>query len=290
MGSCIDQRYSATGHFAANAVTIRADEARTPPPRPGAQPFRLRRLVPLVVLAGLAALVFAMGWHRELSMETLVRHQAALDAFVAVHGLTAVAAFVVLYILVVSLSIPGAVYLTISGGILFGALVGAVASIIGATLGATVVFLIAKTACGEHIARRAGPLAERLAEGFREDAFSYLLFLRLVPVFPFFLVNLVPALAGVRLAPFVAATALGIIPAAFVFAFVGAGLSSALAAQGGAYRACLAAGRTDCQVDFDLNAAFTPQLIAALVGLGLLALIPVAVKRLRARRATRSSS
>ena len=87
----------------------------------------------------------------------------------------------------------------------------------------------------------------RLAEGFREDAFSYLLFLRLVPAFPFFLVNLVPALAGVGLAPFVAATALGIIPATFTFAFVGAGLDSVIAAQGAAYNACIAAGHAGCR-------------------------------------------
>ncbi len=124
----------------------------------------------------------------------------------------------------------------------------------------------------------------RLAEGFRDDAFSYLLFLRLVP-FPFFVVNLVAALAGVRLATFVAATALGIVPATFAFAFVGAGLDSIIAAQESAYRACLAAGNADCKLDFDLAAAITPQLIVALVALGVVALIPVIAKRMRARRA-----
>ena len=89
---------------------------------------------------------------------------------------------------------------------------------VGATIGATLIFLVARTALGEPLLRRAGPRADQLAQGFRDDAFSYLLFLRLVPAFPFFLVNLVPALAGVRLGPFVAATALGVIPAAVVFA------------------------------------------------------------------------
>jgi uncharacterized membrane protein YdjX (TVP38/TMEM64 family) len=122
-----------------------------------------------------------------------------------------------------------------------------------------------------------------LAEGFRADAFSYLLFLRLVPIFPFWLVNLVPALAGVRLPVFAAATAIGILPGTFAFAFVGAGLTSVITAQGTAYRACLAAGRSDCRLDFDLKAAVTPELLIALAALGVLALIPVVVKRLRAR-------
>jgi uncharacterized membrane protein YdjX (TVP38/TMEM64 family) len=244
----------------------------------------LRRLLPVILLGGIAVLVLALGWHRELSLETLVRHRATLEALVSEHFVAALAAFIALYIAVVALSVPGAVYLTISSGILFGAVVGGLASIIGATIGATALFLVARTALGELLARRAGPLAERIAAGFREDAFSYLLFLRLVPVFPFFLVNLVPALCGVALLPFVAATALGIIPATFTFAFLGAGLSSALLAHQASYESCLAAQRPGCRLDFDLQAALTPQLIAGFVALGVIALLPIVVKRWRARR------
>ena len=238
----------------------------------------------MAIVVALAVVVVLMGWHRELSLETLVRYRMTLEDFVTQHGVVAVLAFFAIYVAVVTLSIPGAVYLTITGGLLFGAVCGGLASFVGATIGATLLFLMARTAFGEHLIRRAGPIAERLAEGFRADAFSYLLFLRLVPVFPFFLVNLVPALAGVRLAPFIAATALGIIPATIVFALVGAGLDSVIAAQAAGFRACLAAGRSDCRVDFDVDSVLTPHLVAALVGLGVLALILVAVKRLRARR------
>lgn len=267
-----------------------AENRRDARPGPATERFRLRRLAPLVIIAVLAGLVVAMGWHRDLSLDNLVRYRTTLDAFISAHGAAALAAFIALYIAVVTLSLPGAVYMTISSGILFGALAGGLASIVGATIGAILVFLIARTAFGEHLLRRAGPLAARLAKGFRADAFSYLLFLRLVPAFPFFIVNLVAALAGVRLAPFVAATALGVVPAAFAFASVGAGLDSVIAAQESAYRACLEAGGANCRLDFDLKAAVTPQLIAALVALGVVALIPVAVKRLRARRAVGSSS
>jgi len=249
---------------------------------------RLRRFAPVAVVLLAMVLVFASGAHRHLSLETLVRPRMAIDAFMDHHMVAALGAFVTIYIVVVSLSIPGALFLTITSGILFGTLIGGAASVIGATTGATVIFLVARSACGENLVRRAGPLACKLAAGFRADAFNYLLFLRLVPAFPFFLVNLVPAIAGVKLRTFVAATAVGIVPATFAFAFFGSGLDSVLAAQEGPYRACLAAGRTECPVHFDIGALMTPQLLAAFAALGALALIPVLVKRLRARHARSS--
>lgn len=249
---------------------------------------RLRRFAPVAVVLLAMVAVFASGAHRHLSLETLVRHRMAIDAFMAHHMVAALGAFIAIYIVVVALSIPGALFLTITGGILFGTLIGGAASVTGATIGATLIFLVARSACGENIIRRAGPLACKLAAGFRADAFSYLLFLRLVPAFPFFLVNLVPAVAGVKLRTFTAATAIGIVPATFVFAFFGSGLDSVLAAQEGPYRACLASGRSECPIHFDIGAIVTPQLLAAFAALGALALIPVVIKRLKARHARSS--
>jgi uncharacterized membrane protein YdjX (TVP38/TMEM64 family) len=194
-----------------------------------------------------------------------------------------VAAYIALYVTAAALSIPVGFYLTVIGGILFGTVLGGAAALVGATTGAICIFLIARSAIGEYLVRRAGPLAGKLAQGFRADAFSYLLFLRLVPIVPFWMVNLVAALCGVRFATFAAATALGIIPATFIFAFLGAGLDSVITAQQAAYRACVAAGRPDCRLQFHLHAAITPELIAALVALSVLALAPVVVKHLRAR-------
>lgn len=245
--------------------------------------FRLRRLLPLIVIVLASSVVFAMGWHRQLSFETLARHHETLKEFIAMHEVAAVAAYVALYIGAVALSIPVGFYLTVTGGILFGAVVGGAAAVVSATVGAICIFLIAKSAVGDYLVRRAGPLAQRLAQGFREDAFSYLLFLRLVPIFPFWIVNLVPALVGVRLATFAAATALGVIPATLVFAFLGAGLDSVIAAQQDAYQSCLAQAQPDCRLEFHINAALTPELLGALAALGVLALVPVVVKRLRAR-------
>jgi uncharacterized membrane protein YdjX (TVP38/TMEM64 family) len=250
----------------------------------GAQRLTLGRFAPLAFIVLLAGLIFAMGWHRELTLENLVKHRVALSAFVDSHFVPAIAGFVALYIAVVALSLPGATFLTIAGGVLFGVLVGGLATLVGATIGAAIIFLIAKSAIGEYLVRRAGPRLAKLAEGFRKDAFHYLLFLRLVPLFPFFLVNLAPAIVSVPLVTFLAATALGIVPATFAFAFVGAGLDSALGAQQAAYTQCLASGRSDCRLGFDLGMLATPKLIAAFVALGVIALIPVAVKKWRGRQ------
>jgi uncharacterized membrane protein YdjX (TVP38/TMEM64 family) len=243
---------------------------------------RILPLVAIVVLAGAAYIASGGG----VSLESLVRHRAAIDDFVASHRMLAIFVYVGIYITVVAVSLPGAALLTLTGGFLFGIAVGASAAVISATVGATLIFLVARTALGEPLLRRAGPRATQLARGFREDAFSYLLFLRLVPAFPFFLVNLVPAFAGVRLGLFVVATAIGIIPGAIVFALAGAGLDSMIAAQKNSYDQCIAAKGADCRLVFEPADVLTPQLIAALVALGLLALMPVAVKFWRTRSRT----
>jgi uncharacterized membrane protein YdjX (TVP38/TMEM64 family) len=257
------------------------------PPSPAAGAacprLSLRRLAPLVVVVAVSVGVIAFGWHRQLTFEQVARHHEALRGFIAMHELQAVATYIALYVAVVALSIPVGFYLTLIGGILFGVVLGGAAALVGATTGAICIFLIARSAVGEYFVRRAGPLAEKLAQGFRADAFSYLLFLRLVPIVPFWLVNLVAALAGVRLAVFAGATALGIIPATFIFAFFGAGLDSVITAQQAAYGACVAAARPDCRLQFHLHTAVTPELLAALGALGVLALVPVVVRRLRGR-------
>ena len=248
----------------------------------------LARLIPLGAILALMVFAVAMGWHRQLSFETLVRHRAAVEELVAAHRVMAILTFIAVYAVAVALSFPGAALLTVTGGAIFGTLIGGLAAVTAATLGATVIFLVAKyawscaTGCGWM--RRAAPLASKVAAGFHEDAFCYLLFLRLVPLFPFWLVNLIAAPAGIAPVPFAIATALGIIPATFAFAFFGAGLSGAVAAQESAYEACVAAGKAGCHLDFDLQAAITPELIGGLVILGLFALIAPVGRRCSAMR------
>jgi uncharacterized membrane protein YdjX (TVP38/TMEM64 family) len=228
-------------------------------------------------------LAYWLGLHRDISFEILVRNRTAIDQFIAHHGLAAVAGYVALYIAVIGLSLPCGAIMTVAGGFLFGAVVGTIAALIGALVGGTVIFLIARSACGEWLTRRAGPFAAKLSEGFRADAFSYLVFLRLVP-FPFWLINLAPALFGVRLSTFVAATAIGILPATLTFAVFGAGLDSVIAAQEGQYNACLAAGRADCRIDFDLSQVLTPTLLLSLGAFALLALVPAFARRVFRRK------
>lgn len=229
----------------------------------------LRRFGPLAMLVVAIAAFFALGLDDWLSFRALRDNRDALQAFVAERYILAVVAFISIYAAATALSVPGATVLTVTGGFLFGNLQGTAWAVIGATIGATLVFLAARSALGDALRRRTGGWIKRLEDGFRENAFSYLLFLRLVPLFPFFVVNLAPAFLGVRLGTYVAATFVGIIPGGFVYAQVGHGLDSIFQAGG----------------EPDLGDIFTADVIAAFVGLGLLALLPVAVRRIRRRRA-----
>lgn len=228
----------------------------------------LKRAWPLLAIAAGLALVFSLGLHRYLSFAVLRDNRADLVAWVAAMGPLAVLAFIAAYIVVVTLSLPGGAVMTIAGGFLFGAVWGSLWVVFGATIGASLLFLAARTSLGEPLRARAGPALARMAEGFRANAFSYLLFLRLVPAFPFFLVNLAPAFLGVPLGTYVLATFLGIMPATFVFASVGAGLGSVFDAGG----------------DFSPVGILTPQVLLALGGLALLSLLPIALKRFSATR------
>lgn len=245
---------------------------------------RLVRFLPLILLLVAMAVVFATGAHRYVSFDKLVANRDRLQAFVATHEAKALAAYAATYVAVVALSVPGAVFLTVFGGFLFGWLIGGIVTAVAATVGGTIVFLIARTSLGDILARKAGPRLERIITGLREDAFAYLLFLRLVPIFPFWLVNLAPALVGVSLKTFVLATAIGILPGTFAFSFAGEGLDSVIAGQKAAKQACLAAGRSNCAMGVHVKALLTPKLVAALAALGLVALTPVIVRRWFRRR------
>lgn len=257
----------------------------------GSRATPLKRWLPLAVLAGLAALAFAMGWHKALTLEAIAANRERLEAAIEANRLLALAAYVVIYGAAVAASIPGALVLTLAGGLLFGWLVGGLAAVAGATVGATLVFLVARSAFGDALAARAGPALARIQEGFRDNALAYLLFLRLVPVFPFFLVNLAPALAGVPLPTYVLGTFLGIIPATFAFASAGAGLDGTIAAARAEQQACLAANAAGpCELSISLGSLLNTDTQIALVLIGVVALIPVAYKKWPARKAQPAAS
>lgn len=245
--------------------------------------FSMRRLLPLIVLASLIALAFWFDLHTYLTLATVAENREALTGFVAGNIVAAVLTFVAVYIVVVALSLPGGALLTITGGFLFGPWLGGIATITGATIGATIIFLIAKTSFGEPLAQRAGPWLEKLRTGFQKDALSYLLFLRLVPAFPFWLVNLAPAVLGVGLGTYFVGTFFGIMPGSLAFSFVGAGLDSIIEVQQQAYNACIAAKGAEggCRFELDPGSLLTPEILIAFAALGVVALIPVVLRRLR---------
>ena len=242
-----------------------------------------RWLAPCAVLA-LMAIAYALGLHKYLSLQSLAENRATLRDLTNDHWFIAVLGYIVIYALAVALSFPGAVILTIAGGFLFGWLVGGLATIVAATSGAVLLFQIAKTSFGDSLQKRAGPYLGRIMDGFAKDAFNYVLFLRLVPAFPFWLVNISSALAKVKLRSFALATFIGIIPATFTFAFVGAGLDSVIDAQTAAHAACVAEkGIALCPFELSVASLITPQMLLAFAALGVVALIPVALKKWKSR-------
>jgi len=230
--------------------------------------LRDKRLWLALGVVGLIVALRLTGLGSLLSLDTLAQHREALSSFVARNFLLAAFVYALAYAVAVALSFPGAVILTLTGGFLFGAVFGTLLTVLGATIGATLVFLFARTIFGENALDRFGAPAQRLAEGIRRNAGSYLLVLRLVPLFPFFLVNLVPAFVGVRLPVYVLTTFFGIMPGTAVFSLAGAGLGSILDAGG----------------TLDLGSILTPQMIGALLGLAALSLAAIPLKNRFAQR------
>jgi len=253
-------------------------------PTPASSPAKsaLSRFWPLLAVAAAMAAVFWMGGHDMLTLENVVAQRDRFHSHLDRHRALAVLSYALIYALVVTLSIPGGLVLTVTGGLLFGWLVGGLAALTGASVGATVVFLIARSAVGETLSQRMGPWIVKLREGFKEEAFSYMLFLRLVPAFPFWFVNIAPALLGVPLRTYVIGTVLGIIPATFAYATAGAGLDSVVMAAKKEYTACLALKGPDaCVMKIKAGSLLTKELILALVLLGVVALIPIVLKKWR---------
>ena len=236
--------------------------------------FSIRRLAPLVVLATAIILFFAFGLNQHFSFAALRDNQADLLAFVSRSWLLATLLFMVVYAMTTALSLPWGTLLTLASGFLFGPLLGSFLSIIGATAGAFLLFTIAKSALGDPLRARAERslkpgVWQRIEAGFQENSFSYMLFLRLVPVFPFFIINLVPAFLGVRPGTYLLATLLGIIPGTLIYSIVGSGLGKVFE-QGEV---------------FSLDSVLTPKIIAGLAALALLSMIPVGHKYWRRRAA-----
>jgi uncharacterized membrane protein YdjX (TVP38/TMEM64 family) len=231
------------------------------PPRPG-NPWA--KLAILAVFAGGIVAFFALGGQRYLSLETIKANRDALLAFADRHFVAALALAFVVYAGAIALSLPGGLVLSLTVGFVFGRWVGTALVVVAATVGATLVFLAARYLFADAARRRLGALGARINAGFTENAFSYLLFLRLVPLFPFFLVNLAPAFTGIPVRTYVLATLIGIVPGTFVYVNLGQAL-----------------GRID-----SLQGLVSGDTLLAFGLLGLFALLPVAWKKWKARRSS----
>jgi uncharacterized membrane protein YdjX (TVP38/TMEM64 family) len=230
---------------------------------------RLLRVLPLAIIVLLLVAVLASGVWRHLSLDDLKARRTALKAFAHGHPVESVALYVAAYCAVVALSIPGALMMTLTGGFLFGTLIGGAAAAMGVTSGAVVMFLVAHTALGDLVRKRAKPggLIRKTEEGVRRHAFSYLLFLRLMPAAPIWLVNIAAAFVRVPLWVYAVATVIGIAPSCFIYASIGASLDRVFAAGGKP----------------DFRALFHPEVFIALFALAVLALLPIAYQRWRKR-------
>ena len=225
-----------------------------------------RRFVPLGVLVVTGVLFMALGGHRYLDFDAIAENREWVCDLVGVARAIAALVFIVTYAALVALSVPGGALLTITGGFLFGPWYGGAYAVIGATLGATVVFLAARAGLA-GLAARAAPWVRRFEAGFRRNGLNYLLVLRLIPIFPFWLVNLVAGAVGLKLWVYVFGTFIGIIPVTFIFASLGNGLGT-LVEEG---------------QPPDLTILYRPSVLLPILGLAALALLPVVYQRWRAR-------
>jgi uncharacterized membrane protein YdjX (TVP38/TMEM64 family) len=219
-----------------------------PPDQVAAHGTALRRFGPLVAIGAAMAATLMLGWHNHLSLENVVAQRDRFHGVLAAHPILSVAAYMAIYMVSVALSLPGGLVLTVAGGLLFGTLVGGLAAVVAATVGATIVFLIARTAVGDTFSERAGPWLAKLSVGFKDEALSYMLFLRLVPAFPFWFVNIAPAMLGVPLAIYIGNGSKGRV-CELRGVERGAGMQDAGACQLPAYQgidACPGAARRGC--------------------------------------------
>jgi uncharacterized membrane protein YdjX (TVP38/TMEM64 family) len=278
-------RYWFERGFPSNAAAMRQDDQKRRYPiadsgpvktieddDPAGQTPLALRIIPLAVLVLGFLAAYGLGWHRYVSLSWLADQHTMLLDMVARHPVMAAAMFFTVYVVVVALSVPAATVLTIVAGFLFGWLAGGIIVVAAATLGSCILFAGARTVFGDILRRRAGPFLSRFADGFTRNAFSYLLVLRLAPVFPFFVVNIAPAFFGVSLRTFALATVVGIVPGTFAYAWLGGGFEQAIS------------DAEDRGQPLLLSDFLTPKLSLAFMVLAVIAALPLLVQFIREKR------
>lgn len=238
---------------------------------------RLIRVVPLLVLLAILVAGLLLGWQRYFTIDYLAGIRLSIKTFAQDQVLLAVALYTVGYAAAVAVAFPATFLLTLAGGFVYGTLLGGLLAATGATFGATILFWAARSAIGDSLRQRAGGFVDHAARGFENHAFSSLLALRLLPALPFAVVNILPAIFKIPTRTYVAATIIGIIPGALIYAAIGQGLETVLAEAAVSGRA------------IGIEDLVSPGLTLGLAGLALLAIAPPVYKFIRARRALADS-
>lgn len=192
---------------------------------------RIRRFLPLIVLAGVIALIFGMGWNRYLSLDTIRDHGQTFRAFTAENYVLALLALMALFAILTASVVPGVFFVTITAGYLFGPWVGGVSTSIAATIGALIVYAVARSALGQSLrdkAERDQGLMQKVCDAIDRDTFWYVLASRLAVVVPFHMINVAAGIMSVRLAPYTVATVIGLLPAHIIYCWIGARLNTLL--------------------------------------------------------------
>lgn len=240
---------------------------------------RLRSLVPLGVVVAAVAVALALGVHRHISIDAVAVHYAGFADFVADNPIRATLLGFLFYALATGFSFPAAWMLTVTMGVVFGWQWGGTIVLFAATTGASMLYWVARTGLRAHFSRVSGRQLTRMAEGFRANAINFMLFLRLAPILPFAVVNVVPGILGVSYPVFVVTTFIGIIPGTIAYTFAGEGLRSVVIQRA---EAC-AAGIPPCGQPLSPGDLITPQMVIALTLLAVVSLLPVAIKAWRSR-------
>lgn len=225
----------------------------------------IKRYLPISILIIGLVLFFYFKLYQYFTFSTLQQHRVELINWTQHYYFLTVIIFCLSYIAAVALSFPGATLLTLMGGFLFGTVLGSVFVILSATIGACLIFLATKTAFGDVLAKKAGPFVKKFEQGFKENAFSYLLILRFVPLFPFWLINIIPALLNVNLRIFFVTTLIGIIPGSVVYVSVGSGLGVIF----------------DSNQQPNLSIIFEPHILLPIIGLAILSFVPIFYKKIK---------
>jgi len=234
----------------------------TEPKQPKTLLGHVKSFAPFILLLGGLGFALSQGWHNYLTLEGFAENLGWLDAQIAANFILVFVIYMLVYTAATAFMVPAS-FLTISGGVLFGLVFGTSATVVGATIGASILFMAARTSIGETLRSVVGPFIDKMQKGFNEDAFSYLFALRLIPAFPFAVVNIAPAILGAKFRDYFITTLLGIIPGTLAYTWIGVAVGDTLRAGGDVDIATLAAN-------------FVPAFIA----LGVVALIPVAYKKI----------